>query len=62
MKNLGVIDVIIEIKMIRTFNGFILSKSLYIEKKFNKCFKGDKSLVKIPMNISMHLSKEKVKE
>jgi len=57
MKDLSVANNIIKTKIIRIFNELVLSPSYYIEKIINKVFKGDNSTVKIPMDVSVHLSK-----
>jgi hypothetical protein len=59
MKDLSVANNIIKTKIIRIFNELVLSPSYYIEKIINKVFKGDNSTVKIPMDVSVHLSKNK---
>ena len=59
IKDLSVADVILELKMIKSFDGLILSQSHYIEKKFDKFFISDNNIVKTSMNISVHLSKNK---
>ena len=59
MKDLGAVNNIIKTKIIRTFNELVLSQSYYIEKIINKVFKGDNSTAKIPMDVSVYLSKNK---
>ena len=57
MKDLGVADVILGIKISRTSSGHILSRSHYIEKLLEK-FKKDKSnIARTPADINLHLSK-----
>lgn len=55
MKYLSVADVILQIKISRTFNGVVLSQSNYIKKVLNRFFKGDSSTVKISIDISIHV-------
>jgi len=62
MKYLGVVFVILEIKVFRTFDRLILCQSYYFEKIPYKFSKSDNNMVKIPMDISVHLSKNKSKE
>jgi len=45
-KDLGIIDVILEIKISKTSNEIILSQSHYVEKILEKFFKDDNSTVK----------------
>ena len=61
MKDLGVANFIIWINITRTFDRLVLSQSYYVEKVLEKCFKGDNSIVKILMNISVYLFKNKGK-
>ena len=55
MKYLSVADVILQIKISRTFNGVVLSQSNYIKKVLNRFSKGDSSTVKISIDISIHV-------
>jgi hypothetical protein len=61
MKYLGVVYVILEIKVFRTFDRLILCQFYYLEKIPYKFSKSDNNMVKIPMDISAHLSKNKSK-
>jgi len=61
MKELGVPIVILGINIYKTSNGLILSKSYYVEKSFEKFSKSDNSTVKISINISVYLSKNRGK-
>ena len=61
MKELGVAIVILGINIYKTSNGLILSKSYYVKKSFEKFSKSDNSTVKISINISVHLSKNRGK-
>ena len=61
MKDLGVADVILEIKISRTSNRLILSQSYYIEKILYIFFKISNSIVKILIDISEYLYKNKGK-
>jgi len=53
MKDLGVVDVIIGIKIYKTFNELVLSQYYYAEKILNKFSKGDNSTIKTPIDISV---------
>lgn len=61
IKDLNVADVILELKMIKPFDGLILSQSHYIEEIFDKFSIGENSIVKISMDISVYISKNKGK-
>ncbi|XP_075486367.1 secreted RxLR effector protein 161-like [Primulina tabacum] len=58
MKDLGLADVILGIKIHRTSEGLVLSQSHYIEilEKINK---DDSALARIPIDTSQHLSKNR---
>lgn len=56
-KDLGVTDVILGIKITRTSEGYVLSKSHYVEKILEKFGKLDDRPAKTPVDISLHLSK-----
>jgi hypothetical protein len=57
MKDLGVVDIILGIKISKRFDGLILSQSHYAEKILDKFSKCDNNTVKTPININVHLSK-----
>ena len=57
MKDLGVADVILGIKISRTSGGRILSQSHYIEKLLDKFNKDESNNVRTPVDINLHLSK-----
>ena len=61
IKELGVTIVILRINFYKTSNGLILSKSYYVKKSFEKFSKSDNSTIKISINISVHLSKNRGK-
>jgi hypothetical protein len=61
MKELVVAIVILGINIYKTSNGLILSKSYYVENSFEKFSKSDNSTVKISINISVYLSKNRGK-
>ena len=52
IKDLGVADVILGIKITRTSEGYALSQSHYVEKILEKLEKQDDSPAKIPVDIS----------
>ena len=57
MKDLGVVDVILAIKISRTSGGLALSQSHYIEKILEKFDKDESSIARTPVDINLHLSK-----
>ncbi|GJW64041.1 pol polyprotein [Tanacetum coccineum] len=59
MKDLGLADVILGIKIIRTQNGLVLSQAHYMEKILNTHNAGDSGLAKTPIGTSLHLSKNR---
>jgi hypothetical protein len=61
MKDLSVVDIILEIKISRRFDGLILSQSHYAEKILDKFSKCDNSTVKTLIDINVHLSKNRGK-
>ena len=56
MKDLRVVDVIIGIKIYRTSEGYILSKTHYIEKILDKYIKGDLNVARTLVDLTLHLS------
>ena len=54
MKDLGVADVILGIKITRTSEEYVLSRSHYVEKILEKFGKHDNRPAKTPVNISLH--------
>ena len=61
MKDLGVADVILGIKISKTSDGLILSQSHYIEKILKKFKQNDSSPMRTPVDVNLHLSKNKGK-
>nr|GEY18308.1 ATP phosphoribosyltransferase 1, chloroplastic [Tanacetum cinerariifolium] len=59
MKDMGLADVILRIKIIRTHNGLVLSQAHYVDKILNTHNPGDSSLARTPIDTSMHLSKNR---
>ena len=57
MKDLGVADVILGIKISRTSGGLILSQSHYIEKLLDKFDKDESNIARTLVDINLHLSK-----
>ena len=59
MKDMGVADVILGMKITKTSDGYALSQSHYIEKILDKFIKDDLNLARTPVDISLYLSKNK---
>ena len=57
MKDLGVADVILGIKISKTSYGLILSQSHYIEKILKKFKQNDSSPMRTHVDVNLHLSK-----
>ena len=57
MKDMGIVDVILGIKITRTSDGIILSQSHYVEKILDKFNKYDSSSLKTPIDIILYLAK-----
>ena len=57
MKDLGVADVILGIKISKTSDELILSQSHYIEKILKKFKQNDSSPMRTPVDVNLHLSK-----
>nr|GEY87728.1 Pol polyprotein [Tanacetum cinerariifolium] len=59
MKDMGLADVILGIKIIRTQNGLVLSQAHYVDKILNTHNAGDSGLARTPIDTSLHLSKNR---
>ena len=57
MKDLGVADVILGIKISKTSDGLILSQSHYMEKILKKFKQDDSSPTRTLVDVNLHLSK-----
>jgi hypothetical protein len=57
MKDLGIINVILGIKITMTYNVLVLFQSHYVEKVLNRFFKCNNNTSKTPMDISVYQSK-----
>nr|GEZ84025.1 zinc finger, CCHC-type [Tanacetum cinerariifolium] len=55
MKDIGLADVILGIKIIRTQNGLVLSQAHYVDKTLNTHYTGDYGLARTPIDTSLHL-------
>ncbi|KAJ0850834.1 putative RNA-directed DNA polymerase [Helianthus annuus] len=59
MKDMGLADVILGVKIIRTQEGLVLSQSHYVDKILEKFNSGDTSVARTPVDTSQHLKKNK---
>ena len=59
MKDMGLADVILGIKIYTTLDWLILSQSCYVDKILEIFNNNYSSVAKTPMNTSQHLSKNK---
>ena len=59
IKDLGVIDVILGMKISRKFDGLVLFQSHYVKKVLEKFGKYDDSLVRTLVDANLHLTKNK---
>ncbi|GKB80230.1 retrotransposon protein, putative, ty1-copia subclass [Tanacetum coccineum] len=59
LKDMGLADVILGIKIIRTQNGLVLSQAHYVDKILNTHNAGDSGQARTPIDTSLHLSKNK---
>ena len=57
MKDMGLADVILGIKITRTSSGIVLSQSHYVEKILEKFGKSDTSVSRTLVDLSLHLTK-----
>ena len=57
MKDMGVANVILGIKIVRTSSGLILSQCHYIEKILKRFNQYDDSPIKTPVDLNQHLAK-----
>jgi len=60
MKDMGVADVILGIKISRIYNGLVISQSHYIEKILDKFKKYGITPAKTPVDNGLHLAKNKI--
>ncbi|GKB24442.1 retrovirus-related pol polyprotein from transposon TNT 1-94 [Tanacetum coccineum] len=59
MKDMGLADVILGIKIIRTHNELVLSQAHYVDKILKTHNAGDSGLARTPIDTSMHVSKNR---
>jgi len=59
MKDMGLANVILGIKIIKTADGLVLSQAHYVDKILDKFNKNDSSIARTPLDNSLHLSKNR---
>ncbi|KAL6335726.1 hypothetical protein AAG906_039489 [Vitis piasezkii] len=59
MKDMGLADVILGIKIKRTSDELILSQSHYVDKILGKFDKDNSGVARTPVDVTLHLSKNK---
>src|ERR1044071_2615378 len=59
MKDMGLADVILGVKIIRTQTGLVLSQSHYVDKILEKFNSEDTSVAQTPIDTSQHLAKNR---
>ena len=59
MKDMGLADVILGIKITRTSEGLILNQSHYVDKILEKFNKDDSGIARTPLDTSFHLAKNR---
>ena len=59
MKDLDVVDMILGMKISRKFDGLVLSQSHYVKKVLEKFKKYDDSPMRTPIDVNLHLTKNK---
>ena len=59
MKDMGLADVILGIKITRISDGLILSQSHYVDKILEKYNKDDSGVARTPLDNNLHLSKNR---
>jgi hypothetical protein len=57
MKDMGLADVILGVKITRTSNGLVLSQAHYVEKMLERYNKSDTNVSRTPVDINFHLAK-----
>ena len=59
MKDMGLADVILGVKILRTSDGLILSQSHYVDKILDKFINDDSGVARTPIDVNLHMSKNK---
>lgn len=59
MKDLGVVDVVLSVKITKISNRYMLFQSHYIEKILDKFDKRNNDIARASVDVSLHLSKNR---
>ena len=59
MKDMGLADVILGVKILRTSDGLVLSQSHYVDKILDKFSNDDSSVARTPIDVNLHMSKNR---
>ena len=59
MKDMGLVDVILGIKIKRTSDGLVLSQSHYVDNILGKFDKDNSGIARTPVDVTLHFSKNK---
>ena len=59
MKDMGLADIILGMKILRTSDGLILSQSHYVDNILGKFDKGNSRISRTLIDVTIHLSKNK---
>ena len=59
MKDMGLADVILGVKILRTSDGLVLSQSHYVDKIVDKFSNDDSRVARTPIDVNLHMSKNR---
>ena len=59
IKDMGLADVILGVKILRTFDELVLNQTHYVDKILNKFNKDDSGVARTPLDVNPHMSKYK---
>ena len=59
MKDMGLADVILGVKILRTSDGLVLSQSHYVDKILDKFSNDDSGVARTPIDVNLHMSKNR---
>ena len=59
MKDMGLADVILGVKILRTSGGLVLSQSHYVDKILDKFSNDDSGVARTPIDVNLHMSKNR---
>ena len=59
IKDMGLADVILGVKILRTFDELVLNQTHYVDKILNKFKKDDSGVARTPLDVNPHMSKYK---